>query len=173
MSTYKQAKERRKWLLSHGICTECGHEDVEPGKTKCWECLEKHRLGNKRRRQDPEYRKIEIAKQTEKYNQLKAEGICPYCRKRPAKKDRVYCEYCAPKVNTRKHGAGYIPRSERPGFGMCYYCGEPVLEGKKICEKHYKQIIYAGQCKKKADNSNHIWRTLNKRDFNSKKEITA
>ena len=29
------------WYKAHGICIACGHEDVEPGKTRCAECAMK------------------------------------------------------------------------------------------------------------------------------------
>lgn len=38
-------KERRAWLRSHHMCTECGKQDARTliGKMRCFDCLEKHR----------------------------------------------------------------------------------------------------------------------------------
>lgn len=35
----------------------------------------------------------------------------------------------------RKRNNGWIQRSERPAYGMCYICGSPVKDGEKLCRE--------------------------------------
>lgn len=138
-------KERRAKLKLLGLCISCGHEEAEPNKTKCWECAEKDRIASENRRKKPEIKKIVAEYDKDRYQRNKENGICTHCGKKPKEKGLV-CISCHNKklANQRRykdrHGIERdLSRSERIAYGMCYICGKNAMQGKGVCEEHYKQ----------------------------------
>ena len=149
--------EYRKWAKAKGICVNCLNEKAWNGRTMCPECLDKHKERCERSRSEAS------REQRRKYIKRKRElciafGVCRECFKRDVKV-RNKCLECYVKQVKRNKAKVNIPRERRIGLGLCYFCGNEVIEGKKVCEKHYK-IIYNNLSKANKDNSNHIWRKL-------------
>ena len=127
----------------YGICTRCGKEKAELGKTMCWRCAEiKREYVRKYNNTDPEVKK-ERAKETsrELYHRRISKGLCGRCGKRKiAKNSTSRCIDCLLKnrrasEKSRKKNV-VIPRDERYKHGLCYICGEPYEPNDtKVCDK--------------------------------------
>lgn len=150
---------RYDYLKFRGICVLCGKEKVWEDTTMCIECLDKHkeRCEKTRSEASKEQRRKYVKR---KRNLCIAFGICRECFKREVKVGLKCIECHAKEINRNKKRRTEIPREIRPELKMCYFCGEPVKKGKKVCEKHYNiccKNIAKGYGK---DNSNHYWRKV-------------
>lgn len=89
------------------------------------------------------------------------------CGKRKIQSGHCACIDCV-LISTRrsrnmryKNGVGIL-RSEYVSYGLCAICGGVVVEGKKLCAKHYEIAVGSVQRLNAArDNSGHIWRGQN------------
>lgn len=148
----KQTAEKRKALKQLGFCTECGRNRIFGAERICPECAAKKYASNRK------------CKKTGQYNQyfkdrrerLKALGICVKCGKRKAESNKTRCRFCNIKENERamEYRGNNIPRSERPSYGMCYFCGTEIENG-SVCEKCRIRII---QNLPKGSKPNEYWR---------------
>lgn len=157
-----KTKELYDWYKSKGICTKCGTNKAKPGATMCFDCSEK----DIERSQDYYYNKMteDQYKRRLAYNRRKRElciafGLCRDCLKRDAVKGK-FCLECYLKAQRRrmKKREGSIARTERIEYGLCYFCGKPVLEGKKTCPDCYnnRRVIMIENAI--SDNTHHVWR---------------
>ena len=99
------------------------------------------------------------------YNKRKRElcvafGLCRDCLKRDAVKGK-FCLECYLKAQRRnkKKREGDVIRSERVEYGLCYFCGKPVIEGKKTCPDCYDSRKLS-ILKNKHNNTQHSWRGI-------------
>lgn len=125
-----------------GICTVCRKRKAEPGKSQCFECLEKDRLRKAAYRKEGKITNEYIASEHRKaYQKRKEAGMCTRCGKKIAKVGLV-CTECYAR-RSRKQAEKYdgIARFERPDYGLCYFCGEETLEGKSVCGKCYGRYL--------------------------------
>jgi NMD protein affecting ribosome stability and mRNA decay len=162
----------RKYKIAHA-CTKCGKQDAYTlrGRTLCFECNEKNKVISKRYAQ--EHHDLKSQKAKEKREELKAMGICPKCRKRPAENNKVCCSICAAKNRKaskkyqKKHGS--LTHDTFYCNGLCWRCGKaPHMEGKKLCSDCYaKQVKNAAKGTEASQRTkkNHIWRGLNDATF--------
>ena len=139
----------------------------------CANCLDKNNLSSQKyfekiKSNDPK-RYAEIlanrsVQQCERRKQRVAQGVCTLCGKRPAKSGRKSCELCLYKERIRRranyieHGQDPLPRHERPAYGLCYICLEPVKNGYRLCEKCYTKRV---RNMPTSSTKNHIWRKAN------------
>ena len=72
------SKEEYDFFKELHICVRCKKERAEPNKVMCWECCERDKKYDKKKREKKleEYKK----KDKEKYQELKENGICTYCK---------------------------------------------------------------------------------------------
>lgn len=147
-----QTTEKRAALKALGICTSCGSNKIYGSETLCPECAAKKYASNRKRQNAEKNRQY----QHDRKEHLKAAGICIKCGKRPAEKGKTRCVTCNIKERDRakRYRGGGISRSERPAYGLCYFCGEKIQEG-KICEKCKEQIV---QNFPKEHTSNEYWK---------------
>ena len=129
------------YFLSIGLCRVCGKNKIVPGKTYCADCLEKvDALCHKRYLDNPNYyRERNRISNKKRYDECKEQGICTRCRKRKAEHGRVMCRICLDK-DAQKHALRYngINADDRFKMGICRFCNEPVKDGYRTCEKHYR-----------------------------------
>lgn len=132
------SKEEYDFFKGLNICIRCKKESAEPNKVMCWECNERDKTYDKQKRERhiEEYRK----KDKEKYQILKENGICTYCKKRKAAQGKLKCEKCLSVLKNRKDNKRTdIPRNERISYGLCYTCGKnELMDGKGVCAKCYE-----------------------------------
>lgn len=81
-----------------------------------------------------EYQKLYAKK---KRDEARAKGLCLICRKKKATHGSK-CYECY--LRQKRHDkAKYDGRREYwREEGLCYFCGDPCMEGQKTCEKHYQ-----------------------------------
>ena len=149
--SFSRTKLDYLFAKQHGICVNCKTREAEPGKTLCLECQEKSRIKNRRalekmteqekqeryRRNNERYRRV--------YAERKQKGVCVKCGKRKSVAGRTLCIDCLVKSRRRKDRRynNEIERNERPEYGLCYVCAQPVCEeSASLCRKHYE--LYAG-----------------------------
>lgn len=137
-----QTAEKRRALKKMGFCPECGSNRIYGDETICPECAAKKYADNRKRRlgktEEEKAKERENAK--EKRLQLIEKGICVKCRKRKAEKNKTRCQICNIQERNRARSyRGCIARSERPAYGMCYFCGESIDTG-SICEKCKQRV---------------------------------
>ena len=153
------SKETEVWYRQHGICYWCGQEDAVIAGL-CGECYEKRRLYNKR--YWAEHREQLVAKQRERYQRNKAEGLCVQCGKRPACEGRVMCMRCRAKQYARK---AYRRNKAARTADQCLWCEKPHVPGYKFCEEHLAvRRASIANARKYVNYQQHPWRKENELD---------
>lgn len=83
----EQGRNRREWYKEHYICTNCGRNDAEPGRTYCAKCLAEYRAKHQARRDAYNTQKKEM-----RHARIAA-GLCPQCG-HPARPGFRMCGRC-------------------------------------------------------------------------------
>lgn len=144
--TKQWRKEQREWYLSRKICPVCRVNTVFGDEKTCLDCqmkniertqgnIEKNRDAYNARMRDYQKRRRE---------ELKANGICTRCGKRPASNGYSRCEMCRAKEKDyyyNKNDGVRLRRAYRHEYGLCYICGEPNLNGYNLCPKCYERAV--------------------------------
>ena len=149
-------KERYEYLKKLGICVECGSEDAWKGRTKCLCCLHLTKEASEVARSEAS------KKQRKKYLSKKRDlciafGICRECLKREVTEGKLRCGRCITKQKVRYENKTPLKREDRTRLGLCYFCGERAVDGKKTCLKHYK-VVSDNLKKSERKNEIHPWR---------------
>lgn len=154
-------KEYRELAKKVGCCTSCFKEKCWQGRTMCPKCLDKNKESSERTRSETS------KEQRRRYVKRKRDLCVAYsiCRECMCKKATVKlkCIECHVKeLKRRDKNRKGVKRNMRAELGLCYFCGEFAINGKKTCSKHFK--IQGDKFKKwhneNRDNSNHIWRKI-------------
>lgn len=136
-----------QWAKEHGLCVRCMKETPAPGKMCCEVCAAKNAERQvKYNHSVTEEQKAKYAarRRTER-KERKEKGLCVECGKKAY--GNYTCLECM--VKRRKRRAKRlshesvderVSRNERPVYGMCYMCGEPVIPGKRLCREHYEKV---------------------------------
>ena len=132
----KRVAENREVLRLMKICPRCGKNKLWGDEKMCIDCREKMYEYNKSRR----------SKENKNYNKIrKQNGLCIKCGKRPPVEGKTKCAICSEKDRIRmreyrmKKGID-VDRSERPAYGICYFCGSNINSG-KICSSCREVMI--------------------------------
>lgn len=135
------AKKGRKWYLSRGICPICRKADVVGKLKACGDCLEKFNsyqrafwANRDRNAYMKELRQRHIAN-----------GMCARCGKNKPEEGYVTCSKCLRKERywRRCYEHEHQIRKVKPE-GICRWCDEPVVPGKKLCQEHYAKMRQVG-----------------------------
>lgn len=128
----QQTAEKRVALKKMGFCVDCGSNQIYGSENICPECAAKKYIQNRQRPKDKER---DRQYQHDRKERLKAAGTCVKCGKRKAESGKTRCQQCnvAERTRARAYRGNYIPRYERPTYGMCYFCGTKIESG-KICD---------------------------------------
>ncbi len=137
----ERCRENRAYYTSRGICGKCGKRPVEPGRLKCFECLQKDVEAHKRMmsRKTEEERKNIAEKKKESKRRLTAfrqkNGLCTQCGRPTVQGKRLCIDHLVKKRREKdKRYNNDIPREMRPSLGLCWRCGKaPIVEGKSLC----------------------------------------
>lgn len=160
-------KKSRDFFKSIGLCPKCGENRLFGDEKMCPECLAKAYEYNRKSKEHRNISNADIYKKD--IARLKSEGLCRGCRKRKVEGNHTYCQICL--IKHRERGRKYraekskdgITRSERPSYGLCYTCGNPIdVEGKRSCsncQKIYKENL--NKASERQDRSTHVWRRMN------------
>lgn len=145
-------REDVKALVAMGFCRICQKNKAKPNSTYCDDCSQKMYEYNRKRYMDnPEYfHEINRRSQKKTYELRKEQGICTRCGKRKAERGKVKCRLCLDK-DAQRHAlkADTIPYENRIALGICRFCGNPVKEGYRTCEKHYQMCCETAKMARK------------------------
>lgn len=135
---------RKQWYLSHGICVACGQRDAFEGRQKCPECLEKAANNNAKYRSLDRERSYYPRRKAKRDARIAA-GLCPNCGKPAVYGQLCLRHYVKKQLVHEKEKQIRLQRGdsrrERVQNGMCWFCDTPALEGMKVCEYHYADIM--------------------------------
>ena len=164
-------REWRKLLKQNHLCIDCKKQDAYTlnGRSRCYECAKKNAKASR------EYRSKKRNKHNKAQKELHAkwreEGRCVRCgRVKPWWELHALCEQCriqmaGLKRSKREACDDYFPRGTP---GLCYFCLQPVLPGKKVCKRCYDARI-ASMAKAReaaqANKSSHVWMIYNNADI--------
>lgn len=153
-------REDYYFFKEHGICTVCHQEMAEARHTMCLACRMDHneRSHTENRSAESIYAHQQHLKRRRELNL--AFGVCTTCGKRDASPGTSTCERCRAKSRERSKNKrianGVISREDRDGMGVCYFCGTPTMDGKKVCQKCYArlkiQMLHARCCRQETNN---------------------
>lgn len=134
-------REDVKAIVALGICRICQKNKSMPNSTYCDECSQKmYEYTRRKYLKNPEYfRESNRKSQKKTYWLRKSQGICTRCGKHKAEFGKSKCRMCLNK-DAEKHALKYdgITYDNRIALGICRFCGNPVKEGYRTCEKHYQ-----------------------------------
>lgn len=157
-------RETREFLRNMGLCPRCGKNKLFGNEKECSECSAmmyeiNQRSKERRNITSMDYYRKDIVR-------LKNDGLCRSCRKIKVAEGHTYCSTCLEKH--RKRGRTYrrkkdnmIDRSERPNYGLCYTCGEPLDREGRVCMKCAERMI----TNLPEHRDNLAWRNANKLIF--------
>ena len=141
----KESKEDRKWYRENGICPRCRKNIILGTENVCPECSAyayEITMNSRERLGKEHYNKVHKEWSKRTHHEMIQKGICTRCRKRKADYGYKTCGICREKGRKYKRVKyGKPDRSERRKQGLCYFCDNPVKDGYKVCEKHYKMNV--------------------------------
>jgi hypothetical protein len=143
--------EWRKLLRKNHICRQCKRQDAYTlaGHPLCFECTEKDRIRQRKRRAKDGGEKNRKRSQRIR-DERAAAGLCTYCGKRMAPPGRSTCIICSTKQKERNRQRE-IERGmnwPRGANGYCWQCNKRMaIEGKRLCQECYDRL--QKNCRKK------------------------
>lgn len=147
-------RETYHWMQENRICPHCRKEVLFNDEKSCLECRARKTNNNsiRMKRNEQELRKKIAIRDANRYATRKELGLCVACGKENKSKYAV-CNACRiRRKNKRKANSnnqiGLTERRKRITQGLCYYCGDKVKEGYKLCEKHYQHLVNVAHSEK-------------------------
>ena len=139
-----RGKATYDWAKKNKYCVRCYQSLAMINSTMCPDCAEKNNDKMKLRysKMTVEEKKARQEKQYQLYHRRLENGLCGECGKRAPKKGESRCTNCKNKnsISAQKRRGNPIPRHERPSYGECYFCANPVIPEMKVCEACYDRI---------------------------------
>ena len=174
------SKSNYEFLKSRGICTKCGKNKAVNKTTYCEYCLEKDVIKNAKYRE--KNRAVLRRKNKERMQKLrdrrKENRECTKCGKKLNPvfdgNNTVKCKRCKAyymeymRKRRSKDDKQNTSREEKIKTNVCLYCNSKVIEGKKLCEKHYNIAL---NNLSKVDRNNHSFRKYAKVDFRQDRRL--
>lgn len=166
--TKSYVNETRAWLKEHRICPRCRKNRLYGDENACPECNAETYRNTMKSRQTERYNEMHREWSKKTHHEAIAKGICTRCRSRKADYGFKTCARCRTRdaEKRRLRNAPKIPMKDRAELGLCYWCMEPVIPGYKTCQSCYDRCV---ENSRKADRSNHIWRSMIPRDKRKEK----
>lgn len=135
-------REMRKWYQDNGICPRCRKNKLYGDEKNCVECSADAYAATMKSRDRETYNKNHAEWSKRTHQEMIDKGICTRCRKRNADSGHKTCGICRAKGRQYKRMKyGKPNRQERHLKGLCYFCDNPVKQGYKVCEHHYRLNI--------------------------------
>lgn len=135
-------RQDRVALIAMGRCLYCRKNKADKGYRSCLQCRMDRRQRGDTHSDESKKRHKEWLKR--RRDLLYAFGVCVTCGKHDAVEGSHQCKLCLCKARERQAKKrielGMVPRDSYTRDGICYFCGEPVVPGKKTCEKHYEAL---------------------------------
>lgn len=157
-----KSRENRAFYRNLHFCPVCRKNKLFGSEKTCPECVANSMIASAKSRD--KLGKTKKDYDIEWQRKLKEQGICRTGCGRKRTEGHTYCEVCLARQRERlkeKLNRVGIQRSERPSYGLCYTCGEPLDREGNICSK----------CAEKMTKNlpkiryNEVWKKDNKRIF--------
>lgn len=155
-------RETREYFKNIGICPRCGKNKLFGDEKECPECCAMMYELNRKSRERRNITAIDYYRKDIK--RLKEQGLCRSCRTRKVAEGKTYCKNCLiehrerNKEYRRKKDRVGLERSERPNYGLCYTCGDPLDRDGRICQKCADKMAKNLPTQR----NNMLWRNDNK-----------
>lgn len=144
--------DTRHWLSEHHICPRCGQNDLVGDEKVCLECAAKAyatAMASRDRLGKEHYNQMHNAWARNATKERRENGICYRCGKRKADYGYKTCGVCRDKMRrSRETRAKTAKRDMWVRNGLCFFCGQPVVEGFKVCQKHYDMNVEKARSQK-------------------------
>ncbi len=125
-----------------GICPRCRKNKLYGSEKQCPGCSADMYVSVMRNREKEHYNQTHREWGRKAYQNRKEKGICTRCGKRKPDNGFLTCGICRKKGRDYRYTKEGKPgRMERVINGLCYFCGNPVKKGYKVCEKHYRMCV--------------------------------
>ena len=132
-------RETRAYFKNMGLCPRCGKNKLFGDEKECPECCAMMYEVNRKSRERRNITAMDYYRKD--IQRLKKQGLCRSCRKMEVATGHTYCPNCL--VKHREKGRKYrrkrdkigLQRSERPNYGFCYTCGNPLDRDGRVCQK--------------------------------------
>ena len=168
----KKYREDREFFKTLRLCPKCGKNKLFGSEKTCPECLAyaekinaKHAI--KTAGSKEAYNKQVYQKARQRYDE---QNLCVMCKIRQRAEGHIHCEECLEirrikgrEIRKRQEKVN-ITRSERPAYGLCYRCGNPLDRDGKLCVKCATKAV---SCLPKFRNTD-AWKTNNNILFRGK-----
>lgn len=139
------SREVREFYKQHGLCPRCGKNKLIGDEKNCLECSAygyEVTMRSRRSKGVEHYNKAHADWARKEHAKRLENGICTRCGKRKADYGYKTCGICREKMRNQKRKKSIgTKRNEWVEKGLCYFCGEPVKPGYKVCEKHYQTAL--------------------------------
>ena len=164
-------RQDRAALIAMGRCIYCRKNKADEGYRTCLQCRIDQRQRKDTHSDESRQRHKEWLKR--RRDLLYAFGVCITCGKCDAAEGSHMCGACLYKARDRaakrRREVGIAPRDSYTKEGNCFFCDEPVVQGKKTCKKHYevlrKSMLHARSLRK----TENYFETQNKLFWEAKK----
>lgn len=135
------SKRHYELLKSLKVCPMC-QQKVFGDEIICIECraIKANKVSLRYEKNKSEIRNKENERKKEKRKKLIEQGICNYCGKRKADNGYVTCGICRAKIRERQIRFGIGIQEQRRMQGLCPFCGNDIVPGYKVCEKHLQKM---------------------------------
>lgn len=153
---YNHQRQRYDFYKSAGICPICGVNIIFEHESMCPECKARRQTtGEQNREYSRTYIKALRADRV-------AKGLCAMCGK-PTVDGKYRCPECKEKERQyEKKRPKKYGKENRSSDGKCAVCGgEPLVEGKRVCQKCYLRILNSVDKREKAYASGEMERKQN------------
>lgn len=141
----ENTRQTREFYKQYGLCPRCGKNKLFGDEKSCLECAANayEKIMKKRREKGIEhYNKLHSEWEKKERAKREENGLCVRCGKRKADVGYKTCGICREKIrNYKRKQIVSVKRDEWEANGGCFFCGEPVKTGYKVCEKHYQMNI--------------------------------
>lgn len=129
-------REGYVWCKEHGICTQCRKAKARPNRNTCDDCAEKQSTRERKKRESEDRAPIN-ARNKQRRERLKADGLCFRCGKHKPEQGKTMCTECA--IKYRRWNREWHNKKSRhwKETGQCQWCSNKAIHGKNYCEKHY------------------------------------
>lgn len=113
-------------------CFECRFDDCVNGSTYSEKSLYKNRSEHARENARAYFKRAR--------DKARESGLCTTCKKKP-RKYGVMCYECYLRQKRYDRARSTGERQLWKENDLCYYCGDPVVPGKRVCQKHYDILL--------------------------------
>lgn len=136
------SREVREFYKQYGLCPRCGKNKLIGDEKNCLECSAngyEQTMRNRREKGVEHYNKLHAEWERKERVKREENHLCVRCGKRKADYGYKTCGICREKIrNYKRKQTVSSKRKEWEENGGCFFCGEPVKTGYKVCEKHYQ-----------------------------------